>query len=159
LNPNPHRRASRGFTLIEIMAVLVIIAGVMGVFAFSIAGRLEKQKISGAAREVMSALRMTRSQAIVGRQEQALEVDLDAHTVTVPGREPVQLPEQIELKLVTASTEVSSSKVGRIRFFPDGGSTGGSLSLMTDSRQWQVKVSWLTGEIELDDGLDEQRRR
>jgi len=150
------RQRARGFTLIEIMAVLGIIALIMGVAAVSFAGRLEKLKISNAAKDVMSALRMTRSKAIVSRTEQALEVDLEARTVTVPGRDAVQLPEQIEMGLVTASTEVSSDKVGRIRFFPDGGSTGGKVTLATEVREWQVKVSWLTGEIELDDGTDDQ---
>lgn len=151
------RRHAAGFTLIEILAVLAIVAAIMGVFAFSIAGRLDKMKISGAARDVMSALRQTRSKAIVSRSEQTLEVDLEARTVTAPDENPIQLPEQLEMKLVTASTEVSSDKVGRIRFFPDGGSTGGKVTLATDTREWQVKVSWLTGEIELDDGLDERR--
>ncbi len=152
------RQRERGFTLIEILAVLSIIALIMSVAAVSFAGRLEKLKISGAARDVMSALRMTRSQAIVQRTEQALEVNLEARTVTVPGRNAVILPEQIEMRLVTATTEVSSDKIGRIRFFPDGGSTGGKVVLATEAREWQVKVSWLTGEIELDDGTDDQRR-
>ena len=139
------------------LAVLALVAVMITVFAISIGGRLEKLKISGAAKDVMSALRYTRSQAIVTRSEQFLEVDVEARTIQAPGREPVQLPEQIELGLLTAQQELSGSQRGKIRFFPDGGSTGGKVMLATEARQWEVKVSWLTGEIELDDGREQER--
>lgn len=151
----PRRRA--GFTLIETLAVLALVALIAGVFTISIAGRLEKIKISGAAKEVMSALRYTRSHAIVTRSEQVLEVDVEARTIQAPGRQAVQLPEQIELGLLTAQQELSDGSRGKIRFFADGGSTGGKVTLATEARQWEVKVSWLTGEIELDDGRDDAR--
>ena len=113
-------------------------------------------KISGASKDVMSALRYTRSQAIVSRSEQALEVDVEARTIQAPGRSPVQLPEAIEMRLLTAQQEVSGGSKGKIRFFSDGGSTGGKVTLLSETRTWEVKVSWLTGEIELDDGRDER---
>jgi general secretion pathway protein H len=149
-------RRERAFTLLEMLAVLAIVALVAGVFSISIAGRLDKMKVSGAAKDVMSALRYTRSQAIVSRSEQVLEVDVEARTIQAPGRPPVQLPEAIEMRLLTAQQEVSDGSKGKIRFFSDGGSTGGKVTLLTDARTWEVKVSWLTGEIELDDGRDER---
>ncbi len=148
-------RSGAGFTLLEMLAVLAIVSMVAGVFTISIVGRLESMKVSGAAKDVMAELRYTRSKAIVSRSEQVLEIDVEARTVQGPGRQPVQLPEEIELRLLTAQQEVSGSSKGAIRFFSDGGSTGGKVTLLTESRQWEVKVSWLTGEIELDDGRDE----
>jgi general secretion pathway protein H len=150
-------RLQRGFTLLEMIVVLLIIAMAATLLGTSIVGRLDSVKIATAARDLTAALRYTRSQAILKREEQFLEVDLEHKRYLAPGRAPVTLPESLEMKLLTASSEVSSDKVGRIRFFSDGGSTGGRVTLISDGRQWKVNVSWLTGEIEFDDGRGEPR--
>lgn len=150
-------RRARGFTLLEMIVVLLIIATAATLLGTSIVGRLDSVKVATAARDLTAALRFTRSQAILHREEKYVEVDLDKRSYTVPGRDAVTLPESMELKLLTAQSEVSSDKVGRIRFFSDGGSTGGRVTLISGGRQWKVNVSWLTGEIELDDGRKEAR--
>jgi general secretion pathway protein H len=124
--------------------------------SFSVVGRLDSVRVATAARDVAAALRYTRSQAILHREEKFLEIDLDQRSYTAPGKQPVELPETLELKLLTASSEASSDKVGRIRFFADGGSTGGRVTLIAGGRQWKVNVSWLTGDIQLDDGRNRQ---
>jgi general secretion pathway protein H len=123
----------------------------------SIVGRMDSVKVATAARDLTAALRYTRSQAILHREEKFVEIDLEHHSYVAPGRAAVTLPEALEIKLLTAQSEVSSDKVGRIRFFSDGGSTGGRVTLIAGGREWKVKVSWLTGEIELDDGRKERR--
>jgi len=44
---------------------------------------------------------------------------------------------------------MQSERVGAIRFFPDGSSTGGRVILKRDDGDagWQVGVNWLTGRI------------
>lgn len=150
-------RSVRGFTLLEMIIVLLIIAMAATLLGTSIVGRLDSVKVATAARDLTAALRFTRSQAILHREEKFIEVDLEKRSYTVPGRDAVQLPESMELKLLTAQSEVASEKLGRIRFFSDGGSTGGRVTLISGGRQWKVNVSWLTGEIELDDGRKESR--
>jgi general secretion pathway protein H len=147
-------RLHRGFTLIEVLVTMTLVAAIAGMLSFAIVGRLDSVRVATAARDLAAALRYTRSQAILHREEKYLEIDLERRSYTAPGKQPVALPESLELKLLTASSEVSSDQVGRIRFFADGGSTGGRVTLNAGARQWQVKVSWLTGEIQLDDGRD-----
>ncbi|GMU43246.1 MAG: GspH/FimT family pseudopilin [Xanthomonadales bacterium] len=134
------------------IVVLLIVATMAALLGTSVVGRLESVKVATAARDLTAALRYTRSQAILHRQEKFLEVDLEKRSYLAPGRADVALPEGVELKLLTARSEVSDAQTGRIRFFSDGGSTGGRVTLISGGREWKVKVSWLTGEIELDDG-------
>lgn len=153
-----HRhRPEWGFTLLEILLVLTLVAMIATLLGTSIAGRVGALRVATAANDLTAALRYTRSQAILSRREQVLEVDVEARQYRAPGSEPVELPETIELKLLTAGSEVSGDRTGRIRFFPDGGSTGGRVSLIAGQREWKVNVSWLTGEIEVDDGREARR--
>lgn len=140
-----------GFTLLEMMIVLVLVAGVAAMLASNLIGRMASTKASMTARSVAAAVRYTRAHALRTRQPQLLQVDLEGRTVTAPSRPAIEVPEPLEIKLLTATQEVSSRKQGAIRFFPDGGSTGGKLTLVAEGRTWEIAVSWLTGEITVND--------
>ncbi len=74
-------------------------------------------------------------------------VDADARTWQAAGREPETLPEGLDVTLTTARSELTGENAGGIRFYPDGASTGGSVTLSVDQREWHITVGWLTGEI------------
>ena len=50
-------------------------------------------------------------------------------------------------------TEVSvapKSAAGAVLFFPDGGSTGGRITIVRDQRRYDVRIDWLTGQVTVD---------
>lgn len=152
--PAPH--LARGFTLVEVIVVMVIIALTLGLVATSLSRSISGAEAREAGRKMVAALRYTRTQAILSKSEQVFTVDLDAKAYEAPGRERVVLPEGVELQLTTAASEVVRDQVGAIRFFPDGGSTGGRVDLNVNGRDYVVHVAWLTGEARLevpDDGV------
>jgi len=59
----------------------------------------------------------------------------------------VQIRDGIALRLVTARKELSGNVSGRLRFFPDGSSTGGRIVLVNDGDRREIEVDWLTGKI------------
>ena len=64
------------------------------------------------------------------------------------GRElEVRLPAGLELSVTSALEDRPDAHTGRIRFFPDGSSTGGHIVLRSGRRQWRINVSWLTGQV------------
>jgi general secretion pathway protein H len=150
---------ARGFTLVELMVVLVIIALVMGLVATSMSRSISGAESREASRKLVAALRYTRTQAILSKAETRFTVDLEQRSYAAPGRKPVQLPEGMEIQLTTARSELMSDDVGSIRFFPDGGSTGGRVDLLVNGREYVVNVAWLTGEASLqkDDTLAQNR--
>jgi general secretion pathway protein H len=136
----------RGFTLVELLVVLVIAALVLALVGTSISRSVSGAEMRVAARKVAANLRYTRTQAILQKSEQVFIVDTEAKTYQAPEREPVELPEEMSVALTTARTELTGENIGGIRFYPDGGSTGGYLELESDSRIYKVSVAWLTGE-------------
>jgi general secretion pathway protein H len=142
-------RPARGFTLIEVILVLLLIGVVVGVAAVSLTDGLATARVRSAGQDLVAALRYTRAQAIVSRRQQALELDVEARSYVAPKREAVQLPKNVELRLLTAAEEQTGSTTGRIRFWPDGSSSGGRIKLVYGEQAWDVEVAWLTGEVRL----------
>ena len=147
---SPTVRLDRGFTLVELLVVLVIVALVMGLVATSISRSISGAEQREAARKVIASIRYTRTQAILQKTEQVFLVDVEERSYTAPGRDAVVLPEGIEVRLTSARSEQTEENVGGIRFFPDGGSTGGRLDLFVNEREYSVNVAWLTGEAWLE---------
>jgi len=140
---------SAGFTLVELMVVMVIIALVMGLVATSISRSISGAESRVAARKLVASLRYTRTQAILKKAEKVFEVDTEARTYQAPDRKLVELPKGMDVLLTTARSELTSEAAGGIRFFPDGGSTGGHVELIVNGREYRVNVAWLTGEATL----------
>ena len=143
------RNSETGFTLVEVVVVLVIVALVMGFVATSISRSISGAEAREAARNVVAALRYTRTRAILDKQEAVFQVDTEKRTYQAPGRPQVTLPEGVEVSITTARSELTSEAAGGIRFFPDGGSTGGHVDLFVNEREYRVDVAWLTGEARL----------
>jgi general secretion pathway protein H len=148
------RRASRGFTLIEMLAVVALIALAVTVVSVSVGGGLKGAKVKAASRDLVAALRYTRGQAIVKREAKTLSVDVEKRRYRAPDKKWVELPQDMTMKLFTARSELEEEGIGRIRFFPDGSSTGGHIDLLRDDATWRIEVLWLTGEVSLREGAD-----
>jgi len=146
----PKRRTQAGFTLVEIMVVMVIIALIMGLVATSMSRSVSAAEARAASRELVASLRYTRARAIIDKAEQVFLVDTENRSYQAPGRDKVELPEGVDLTITTATSELVSDAISGIRFFPDGGSTGGHIELTVNKREYRVNVAWLTGETQLE---------
>jgi general secretion pathway protein H len=96
-------------------------------------------------------MRAARSLAITGNREVAVAVDLDRGTVELAGSRSEAIGKGIVLGLYTAEEELIGPGAGRIRFYPDGTSTGGSVRLSTATRTYDVRVDWISGGVTIDD--------
>jgi general secretion pathway protein H len=152
LRPNNHMnpRKSSGFTLVELMVVMVIIALVMGLVATSLSRSISGAEARAATRKVVASLRYTRARAVIDKTEQVFLVNTEERSYLAPGRKQVNLPEGVDVTITTARSELTSEDVAGIRFFPDGGSTGGHIELTVNDREYRINIAWLTGEASLE---------
>ena len=141
-----------GFTLLEIIVVLVI-----GAVAYSLILGIPMRGASTAdlkasARTLASGLRQAQTMAITTRRDAMLTLDVESREYTLPGEAAARaLPKGIDLKLYTAQSEVTSERKAAIRFYPDGSSTGGRITLSAGERKYLVDVDWLTGRVSIED--------
>jgi general secretion pathway protein H len=141
------RRAQRAFTLLEMLAVIILIGIAAAAVSISVARGLASARVNAAAGEIAASLRNTRTQAIVHGQPSIFQVDVRDGTYSGSDKRSVRLPKGMDVEVTSATKDQSAGDVARIRFFPDGSSTGGRITLRSGKREWHVNVSWLTGAI------------
>jgi general secretion pathway protein H len=145
------RREPNGLTLIETMVALAIMGFILTLALPMISGGQGRADLRTAADTISGALRAVRSRAIAQNHEEVFLVDTDRAQYHASGAEPVSLPRNIKLMLFTTTQEQIAAGVGAIRFYSDGSSTGGGVSLIKGDARYDVLVNWLTGRVSTDD--------
>jgi len=148
-------RSEPGFSLLELILVLAIMALGFTFVAPNFARSLDGLRFRAAAREVADALRQARGIALSQGREAVFFLDVTGHRYRIDRQRKFHsLPEFVELTLETAESETNDSG-GNIRFFPDGSATGGRVTLTWGERQRWVDVNWLTGRVTVSAMTDE----
>jgi general secretion pathway protein H len=150
--------ASRGFTLVELLVCLAVMALLLGLVASRVTGGRSGIEMRAAAQDMMTVLRETRSHAIGLGTVAVFRIDVAHGGYRADTGAAHRLPAGIAVSLVPTE-EVRPREEDRqdrtrdtIRFFADGSSTGGRLHLARDDRHLAILVDWVTGRVSLDDG-------
>ena len=136
-----------GFTLVEMLVVLAIIALTATFAAPLLSGGADGLRLDMASRELATALRVTRSAAITRNTQIALMIDVDRRTFGSTVVSPRPFGPNIEARLTYASVMRSAPSDGGFQFFPDGSSTGGDVTLSLRGKQTKLCIDWLTGTV------------
>lgn len=130
--------------------LFVVVLG-FSVIGLNLSSGSDSTEIKAAARDIVSALRYARGQALMTHQDATIALDLANNNYTVSGRDKIyRIPEDIDVTVVTAQTELTGKGTANIRFFADGSSTGGRITLEREHTGWKIDINWLTGQIELE---------
>jgi general secretion pathway protein H len=137
-----------GFTLVEVLAVLVVLAIAAGLVGVRLGARHGGEVLQAAAYELASRCRAARSGAIRRGSDQTIVIDMANRLVTAgDDAPPLRIAEEISIFSETSAMERRSRDVVGIRFFANGASTGGKVRLATGKRAYEVRVNWLTGRV------------
>ena len=172
--PRP-RVAAAGFTLVELMVVIIVIGLIGGIAVTSWASMMPNQQFNTAVRNLSEVLHETRSNAIARNREFAIRYDLDEDTYRVrtpflPGggfatseedEERLWIHETdlkesgIDLVQITLDDKVYSDGKVEVRFQALGASSYHVIELAQTAfeREFTLEVLPLTGEIRMHDGI------
>lgn len=145
IHPKDSRR-SGGFTLVEMMVAMAVV-GLMLAVSVPLASRFyQGLQYREAVREVVTTLNSARHLAVTSGRAQDVSLD-PANNVLVFRGEQRKLPEEMSLVLRTAR-EVNTASAAVIRFYPEGGSSGGDIEISADNgSRVTIEVDWLAGRV------------
>ncbi len=143
------RSTARGFTLLEIILVMGVIALASVLAAAAMGGGFKGMQLKASARQIASNLRYTRAQAIATGQPQRFVIDPHRHLWLAPKSHHGDIPPKLGITFTGAREVQPRAGQGAIEFFPDGASTGGRIRLTSGKAAMDVDVAWLTGQVEI----------
>lgn len=169
----------RGFTLLELLVVLVIISLMSVLVVPQLTGSLGKMNLQTASKKISASLRYARSRAVSEKITYVAIFDFEKDRLSImtgmtgmtgqeaqtgetlkedlgDGEEPVirsksyDLPDGVKLeKAVSGEDEIDSGHF-QIAFFPAGSSSGGDVILINDrGKQYKISVDFITGIVQL----------
>jgi general secretion pathway protein H len=141
----------RGFTLVELVVVLAIAAGLLAVAPMALERYRESSDYRNTLRTRAAGLAEARRAAISGGRVVAFSVDLGARQYGVEGRPAHGLPESLTIRATVAYTDLLDN-VARIRFYPGGNATGGSIEVVRASGTGaRLRTDWLDGRVSIEE--------
>ena len=150
-DPPPRRKGRQagqaGFTLIEMLAVLVVLGVAAALLAVRGPQRSPGLDLRTASEEVAGSLRLARTRAIAGNRVVGVTFDAATRSVRLDGTAARTLPPGIGIAVTATLRETAGEHLAAIRFAPDGSSTGGQVELQGRGRRVEVGVNWLTGRV------------
>ena len=142
----PIRRPQPGFTMVELLVAIAIVGLLMAVTVPGSMRFYQSIQYRQAVRDVLTTLGQARHQAMDKGQAQNVGFDAERGQIQFYD-EVVQLPKGFEMTVTTAS-EVNQQNLGVIRFYPEGGSTGGDIDFTSPrGRGVRISVDWLMGSV------------
>lgn len=128
------------------LVVLAILGVVVGLAVPLFARAMPGMQLQAGARAVAAELRSARGRAIAANDEFIVAVDVQRRTVG-----SIALDPSIGLSFYTAAEDLIDGGAGRIRFYPDGSSTGGRVRLVGAGREYDVRIDWISGAVTIHD--------
>jgi general secretion pathway protein H len=144
------RAAEHGFTLLEIVCVLAIIAGLAAIILPAIPRGTSHARLQAYALETATLLKADRDAAIRRRGEIGTQISALSRSIRsgATGR-VLRLPDDVRFDAMLAARCNRRAAGTMINFFASGMSCGGTIELTRLGVGYQIRVNWLTGGIEI----------
>jgi prepilin-type N-terminal cleavage/methylation domain-containing protein len=161
----------RGFTLLEVIVVLTLLALSTLLVIPSLSGFSKTMELKGAAKKLSAILRYGRSEAVNKGEVYRILFDSELNEVKIQsmkmaeekkekdergGKGPQKiyfLPKGVHIKDVKAPPPQFPSDLPVIEFYPNGGSNGGSIFIDSPDRKgYRINIHFLTGMVEMEKG-------
>jgi general secretion pathway protein H len=134
-----------GFTLIETVAVMLIIALVASL-ALPVTRGPGRAGLKAVVMEATALMRRERLGAIMTGRDRHVSLDGESRTLVGDGGDRVAIPRDVVLDVLGAD-ELWSGRRAVVRFQPDGASSGAVLKLSREKAEYEIRVNWYTGGV------------
>ena len=145
-------RPSPGFTLLELMIVLAIMAAVATLSTPRVIQMYDSMQYRSAVRDLLGALHAARYQAIQQGRAVDLVIHVDTREYGLNGSLQRRLPANVHLDMLYAGELSERPGHATYRFYPDGSASGGHIHILRESGAsarigTTINIDWLLGRI------------
>jgi general secretion pathway protein H len=139
-----------GFSLIEMLVVLVLIGAVFGI-AFPRINSGRESRPAQFAQRIFTLVQSARLSAIKSNTNRNIIISVQHRQIASEGSgDSLAVPKDLSFNATFGQRQEELKGDARITFFPSGGSTGGSLIFQgLNEETASVEVNWLTGAVTL----------
>ena len=139
----------KGFTLLELLIVLVIMVGAVGAATPFFARSMNSVNLNSGARELVVLLKKGANDAVIKSESVRFQLDDDNRLYQISGdKKQYPWPKEIAVSLKAPGRDLGSSM---IVFYPDGTTSGGLILMRSEKRAYEIDVNWITGRVALNE--------
>ena len=146
--PVSNAKREAGFTLIEMQAVMMIIALIAALVLTALPGTGRTQ-VKAIALQTAALFRRERLGAILTARTREVSIDGNERALIGDGGDRVAVPPDVMVDIL-ALDEVWSGRQAVVRFLPDGASSGTVVRFSREGASYEVRVNWYTGGVAIE---------
>jgi len=145
-----HRRPNvgkDGFTLLELMVVMLLVTLVIGISTIFFANTLTSSKFNTTVRDLSTTIRHARSLAQIHGERKTVTIDLDSKTYWIKGKKVREIPSDIQIKIIDPL--YGEIFEGRYQVVSNamGGIQGGTIVLWNDKKTVSIQPDPIVGSV------------
>ena len=136
----PPRASRAGFTLIEMTAVLIIIALGTAIAVPLVEGGFDSREVRRAARQIAATMHYCRGEAVARGRPQELVIDANRNSIHTTGKERwAILTDRAVIERVRGGNDLGDGVV-QILFFPNGSTSGAEVVIASRRDRFQNRL-------------------
>jgi general secretion pathway protein H len=140
-------RADSGFSVLELLVVLAVLAVSAAVVAPRVSASLTASNLDVAAHRIAAAMIRTRSVSLRDAEPRDFSLDFERRSYQADPRQKANVVDPgVALSARGFDRSLGGNRV-LVRFRPDGTASGGVLVLRKGRYAAEIDVDWLTGEV------------
>jgi len=142
--------SQRGFTLLEMVCVLALIAMMTAVLLPFFPSHTSRARLEGYALQAATLLKADRNAAIRRGLDVTTLVDAGGRVIRSGATSDViRIPDDVRFEALLPRTCGRHEALSTISFSASGMSCGGAIALSRPDAGYEIRVNWLTGRIEI----------
>jgi general secretion pathway protein H len=137
-----------GFTLVEVLAVMLIIASV-ATLVITMTPGTGRASLRAVTLQAATLLRRERLDALLTGHSRQVSLDGERRALIGDGGLVVVIPRDVVVDVLGVD-DLWAGRLAIVRFQPDGASSGAVLRLSREGAEYEIRVNWYMGAVAID---------